>query len=174
MGIPGVIFTFYCSSIKSKLSLNWWGPLFYFTFYCSSIKSWIWRNRRGRNRTLHSTVVLLKEESYQMKIRAMGALHSTVVLLKGRFTCRARWIPYNFTFYCSSIKSQLLILGKLSCCLFTFYCSSIKRWWSSAFHNQSGPFTFYCSSIKSPFYKEGWQWLKRSLHSTVVLLKDCT
>ena len=55
---------------------------------------------------LHSTVVLLKVEDYFLLTNGNTNLHSTVVLLKASNEIDIRLVNEEFTFYCSSIKSD--------------------------------------------------------------------
>ena len=78
-------------------------------------------------------------------------LHSTVVLLKGSII-REYNKSIRFTFYCSSIKGNIILRRLKNDYIFTFYCSSIKGERNSYDNKQC----------------------VEPLHSTVVLLKDNT
>ena len=58
---------------------------------------------------LHSTVVLLKAWVENPQEELVRPLHSTVVLLKEGDTLDLSEVIDIFTFYCSSIKRNLLI-----------------------------------------------------------------
>ena len=125
----------------------WLNPSF--TFHNVSIKT-----RRGHLRTdalsvpLHSTMFLLKHESFALK-----------------FVNRL-----SFTFHNVSIKTRTLKILCLRWCCFTFHNVSIKTYTYCRKNGIKYSFTFHNVSIKTRSVATS-SWRNWPLHSTMFLLK---